>query len=153
MNRKDAMIAATGGLFCISLFQLGLIIPSLYFGYEDENSTCQAGTRGGINLSDWIKIFGFEKVGINTALFLTSFLTIYANDYFIIFGAISVGADFFFNIAWWIWGVVVLATSENNRCVAEGKGMAVMAIIDLVLGGLWFLHLKVAALMLQLNAR
>jgi hypothetical protein len=144
MSRKESITAAMAGLFCITLLQLGLIVPSLYFGYLDENSSCQHGTRGGLNLSDWIKGFGYEKVAVNAAMYLTAFLVVFVDEKFYLFGGIGLALDFFFNIAWWIWGVVILATAENNHCVSDGKGMAVMAIVNLVLSGFWFLHLKVA---------
>jgi hypothetical protein len=142
MSRKDSVFAAMCSLSCITFFQICLIVPSLYFGYMDEDSTCQEGTRGGLNLSDWNKGFGLEKIAVNSALYLTAILVIFLHEKFIMFGFCSVMFDFFFNIAWWIWGVVLLATPENRNCVAEGKGMAVIAIVDLILCSLWFLHLK-----------
>ena len=149
MSHKESIVAGLAGLICISLFQLGLIIPSLYFGYMDENSSCQEGTRGGLNLSDWIKGFGLEKVAINASLYLTVLLVVILNEKFVILGGVSLILDFFFNIVWWIWGVVILATAENNHCVAEGKGMAVVAIVNLVLSTIWFLHFKVVGAFLD----
>lgn len=144
MTQKGEITAIVCSIICITIFQAGLFIPSLYFAYEGENATCQEGTRGGINLSDWNKIFGFEKVGLNVALFLSVPLVVYGSEIFLVVPGVALFLDFFFNIAWWIWGVVVLATRENNHCVSEGKGMAVMAIIDLALGVIWFSHTRVA---------
>ncbi len=131
-------------LTTILLLQSGLIIPSLYYGFVEEDSACQQGTRGGLNLSDWLKGFGFEKVALNGLMILSAFLVITVNKLeTLILPVVVMVLDTLFNFAWWIWGVVILATSENNHCVAEGKGMAVMAIIDLVLSAVWFLHIKV----------
>lgn len=130
----------------LGLLQSGLIIPSLYYGFIDENSDCQQGTRGGLNLSDWLKGFGFEKIALNGVVFISTLIILQTErlEGAILLG-VGMGLDFFFNIAWWIWGVVILATKENNSCVSDGKGMAVMAIIDLALAGLWYLHLKTFA--------
>ena len=46
-------------LCCASVFVIGLAIPSLIIGIENEDDNCQQGTRGKINLSDWLQIFGF----------------------------------------------------------------------------------------------
>ena len=144
MLTKQEFSSVVCTLVCIAVFQAGFIIPTLYFAYMDENSSCQEGTRGGINLSDWNKIFGFEKAGLNVAMMIAAPVVVYGNELFVYVPATALFLDFFFNIIWWIWGVVVVATNENNNCVEEGKGMAVMAIINLALGGLWFLHLKIA---------
>jgi hypothetical protein len=149
MFTRNVAITVMISLGCITTIQLGLIIPSLYFGFLDEDSLCQDGTRGGLDLSSWNKGFGFEKIVLNVALYISALLGIYAHENFLVFGVVSLVLDFFFNIAWWIWGVVILSTKENYHCVAEGKGMAVMGIIDLVLVTVWFLHLKVANVLLN----
>lgn len=127
----------------VCLFQSGLFIPSIYFGFTEENDACQEGLRGGINLSDWLKIFGLEKLGLNAFLFLTIlFAFMLESIEIMICGMVSLLLDSLFNIAWWIWGVVIVATAENRNCVAQGSALGVMAIVNLALGGVWFIHVK-----------
>jgi hypothetical protein len=120
-------------LVCLSILVIGLAAPTLYFAFEDENSTCQKGTRGGLNLSDWLKGAGFSDV--ITLFFVWVMMLLAAGLEFDPSGPaiILTLLAALFKVMWWIWGVVILATAENNHCVAEGKGMAVMAIIWLVL--------------------
>jgi uncharacterized YccA/Bax inhibitor family protein len=134
-----------GALFCLSLFVLGLAIPTVYYGFADEDSTCQEGERGGLNLSDWCKGAGLSAIVVTAWIWIMAGFTLATNHEGFMIGALVVGiADVFFWIMWWIWGVVILATNENNRCVAQGKGMAVMCIINLVLGKVRLMNVSIA---------
>lgn len=132
-SENRAVIGAVAcQMVCVSMFVLALAIPSVIFAIEDEDSACQKGTRGGLNLSDWLKGFGLEKIILTGVLYVSLALGL-AHEALLIPGFIAIIADIFFTVIWWIWGVVILATNENNKCVAQGKSMGVMAIINLVL--------------------
>ena len=129
---------------CVFLIQLGLIIPSLYFGYLEEYDDCQLGTRGNINLSDWNKIFGFEKLGFNFVFgFFGGLVILTGIESMLFFPGLCLFVDVVFNFMWWIWGVILLSTKENRDCVADEKGIAIAAIINLILASLWFLPVKI----------
>ena len=132
-------------LFCgFFLIQLPMIIPSLFYAFQDEDSTCQVGDRGGLNLSDWLKGWGFEKIAAFVVTDMYVVLAAQWDEGLFTFGVtVCVFMDAVFSFIWFIWGIVILATAENNRCVAEGKGMAIMAIIDLAMCASWS-HFRVA---------
>jgi hypothetical protein len=120
-------------LICITLLVIGLNTPCLYYAFQDEDSTCQEGTRGGLILSTWLKVAGFSDIVLIGSLWII-IIILACKDIdpgAIITILIIVGA--IFKIIWFVWGIVVISTNENNRCVSDGKGMAVMAIIWLCL--------------------
>lgn len=120
-------------MLCLSVLILGLAVPVLYFAFEDENSTCQKGTRGGLTLSDWLKGAGFSDVCLLFCIWVIMLMAATCEMEPAGPAIVLTVIALVFKVMWWIWGVVILATAENNHCVAEGKGMAVMAIIWLVL--------------------
>jgi hypothetical protein len=121
------------GFFCVGLFVLAINIPLVYYGFQDEDSTCMHGTRGGIDLELWAKLVGFEKIGLTGLVYITSAFAMCGADFVLVGTGICLFLDIFFHIVMWIWGVVILATNENNTCVAEGKDVAIVAIVWLVL--------------------
>mgnify|MGYP000913209388 CR=1 FL=1 len=132
MSGEKGLLACAG--ICMWIFVLGLAVPTIYFGYADEDSSCQEGTRAGMVLSDWVKVTGIKQIVVFGTLNILFFLFLsFEKDVLMIIITVLVVADVLFSIAWWVIGVVILATKENNSCVSEGKGMAVMAIINLVL--------------------
>lgn len=150
MSKTQSVAAAACGFFCCAIFVVGLAAPTVYFGYADEDSTCQEGHRAGMILSDWIKVAGWTPIAYTIFIPVVAGLALLTKvEALLISIPILLIIDVFFWIAWWIIGVVILATNENNHCVAEGKGMAVMAIIQLVIGHLRFTYLKVAAALLS----
>jgi len=137
-------VASLYSLFCASIFVLGLAIPTIYYGFEGEDSTCQEGTRGGINLSDWVKWEGLSAVVVTAWAWIISIMSLATKwEGFMTVGIIVLIIDMLFWLMWWVWGVVILATNENNNCVADGKGMAVIAIINLFIGAIRFLYIQV----------
>jgi hypothetical protein len=88
-----------------------------------------------MELSTWVKVAGLAPLGVATLLPIIAGIvwSTRATGLLIVLPVVVV-ADALFLVAWWIIGVVILATNENNRCVSEGTGMAVMAIINLVIG-------------------
>lgn len=131
MNADKGMIVCAG--VCMWIFVLALAIPTIVYGYRDEDSECQQGTRAGMILSDWVKVVGIKQISVFATLNILFFVG-FTWEPAMIGIIIIIIVDTLFNFAWWIIGIVILATNENNSCVAEGKGMAVMAIINLVLG-------------------
>jgi hypothetical protein len=107
------------------LFVLAINIPLVYYGFQDEDSTCMHGTRGGINLELWAKLVGFEKIGLTGLVYITSAFAMCGADFVLV----GTGICLFFHIVMWIWGVVILATNENNTCVAEGKDVAIVWLV------------------------
>ena len=130
------------GMCIISVVVLGTAFPATLYGFGDEDASCQKGTRGGINLSDWLKGFGMEKIFIVVLACISLAFSQCCQAFTYIGGTISV-IDILFTIAWAIWGIVILATGENNDCVAEGHEMAIMAIIDIILCWVSFIYLFV----------
>jgi len=129
---KNEFVATIVAFTCISMFIVGLAIPTVYYGFHDEDATCQHGTRGGLDLSEWTKGMGLEKLVYILMMYVFLGLT-FINEIFAVVVLCTVVLDIIFSSIWLIWGIVILATNENNSCVAEGKGMAVMAIINIVL--------------------
>lgn len=120
---------------CVTLPMLALGITTTYYGFADEDADCQRGERGGLNLSDWVKGQGLTTIIMVGWIWLMSLILIVTdNDTVMVPFVFVIVLDILFAFMWWIWGIVILATNENNRCVAEGKGMAIMCIINLVIG-------------------
>jgi hypothetical protein len=146
MGKSTEVAAIACALFCVTIFMMGLAIPTVYYGFEDEDSLCQEGERGGLNLSDWVKGAGLSTIVLTIWVWvMAGFTALTDHQGFMIAGMVVAIADVFFWIIWWIWGVVILATNENNKCVAQGKGMAVMCIINLVMGEVRFGYLQMIA--------
>lgn len=117
--------------FAYAIFVI-LGVIALVYGIRDENDECQEGTRGGLNLSDMTKGMGVEFL-------IFAHLFIFA----IIIGGYTKSAaplvivcilDVVFKFIWYIWTIVVLATNENNNCVASGSDMAIICIVYICIG-------------------
>lgn len=122
-SNSDCLLNLVVALFA-SLFVVGLAIPLLHFGFVDEDSTCQLGTRAGLTLSQWVKVTGWELIALTLFVFVALALRMKS-----VVAACVIVADIVFSLAWAIVGIVILATNENNECVKQGKGMAVAAIV------------------------
>lgn len=140
MSKKEDIITIGCSMFCVSLFVLALNIPLLYYGFEDEDSTCVQGERGGIDLPTWNKIVGMEKVVLTLFLYISLIIASLGGEFMLIGVSIALILDIFWHVIFWIWGVVIISTNENNSCVSDGKGMAVICIIWLVLGEVGFMY-------------
>jgi len=145
MSTRSGKSAIGCGMICNSIGILVLASLTVYYGFVDEDSTCQEGDRGGINLSDWCKGAGLSAIVVTVWMWLmVGFTLLTDNGVFMMVLMCTSVADGLFWIIWWIWGVVLLATSENNDCVGQGKGIAVMCIINLVIGKARLVNIKVA---------
>lgn len=122
-SNSNCLLNLAVALFA-SLFVVGVAIPLLHFGYIDEHSTCQLGTRAGLTLSQWVKVTGWELISLTLFVFVALALRLRS-----VIVACVIVADIVFSFAWAIVGIVILATNENNECVKQGKGMAVAAIV------------------------
>lgn len=116
---------------CVSIFVLAYHIPLTYYGFEDEDDQCQKANRIGMVLSDWAKGAGLS--GLIVAVFNLIVSALPKNHIKSIVAGVFTIFDIIFVIIWWIFGVIILATNENNDCVSDGTGMAVTSIIWLVL--------------------
>lgn len=129
-------------LICMTICLSPLAIVSIYYANAESDAECQEGTRAGLTLSEWLMGSGIEKLAVIAsiwfAVILKRFFLLNASigDASFGIGVVVIVADVFFTIIWWIIGVVILATNENNKCVAEGNPMAIVAIVTLVLT--WF---------------
>ena len=123
----------------VAIFTLGLGIPTLIFAFSEENDSCQKGTRGGLTLSDWSKGAGFN-LALSTLIMMIALSLNLATKRKgpAQFSLILLGFGLVFTVMWEIWGIVVIATAENNQCVADGSGMAIMAIINIVCSPFYF---------------
>lgn len=118
---------------CSLAISLGLAIPTVYFGFAEENATCQHGTRAGLLLSDWVKAQGLEKICVTFVYSFLMLMTIVTErDGYALLSLVVKVCDILFTMIWWIIGVVVLATNENNSCMAEGNPLAIITVINLV---------------------
>lgn len=150
MSKTETIVASACVFLCCAIFVVGLSATTVYFGYADEDSACQEGLRAGMVLSDWVKVTGWTPIAYTIFIPVVAGIAVFTNvDSILISIPILLILDLLFWIVWWIIGVVILATNENNHCVAEGKGMAVMAIIQLVIGHLRFTYLKVGLSLLS----
>lgn len=140
MTKKNEILSIACYLFCISLFVLALNIPLVYYSFQDEDSTCVQGERGGIDLPLWGKLVGLEKCVLTGFLYICLLLSAFGADFMMYGASVALIVDVFWHIMFWIWGVVIIATNENNLCVKEGKGMAVTCIIWLVTGEIGFAY-------------
>ncbi len=109
----------------MSAFVIGFAIPSIYIGFRDDSSSCQDGTRAGLNLSDWLKGYGFEKVSVTVLVWLS----IVSRTTPLL--VVAVIFDYIFWFIWSIIGIVLLATNENNDCVGDDTDLGDMAIVAL----------------------
>ncbi len=98
-------------------------VVSLVYGFRGENDDCQEGSRGGLNLSDVVKWFGFQTIIVaNLGLVAVCSLNLVVMNVLIIIELVG-------KFIWMVWTIVVLATNENNDCVEEGKDIAITAIV------------------------
>ncbi len=119
---------------CFLFMSIGLSIPTIYYGFSEEDATCQQGTRAGLILSDWVKVQGLKTICANFAfcVFVAIAIAFKSNAAGFFASVVSL-LNILFTIIWFVIGVVVLATNENNSCVAEGNPLAVITIINFFL--------------------
>ncbi len=113
-------VAGVYGLSYVISITMGVV--ALVYGFADDEDPCQEGRRGGLNLSDMTKGYGFRiLIGIHL---LGVVLCLSDSLFVIVMGLTSV-----FDFIWMVWTIVVLSTNENNNCVAQGSDMAIICII------------------------
>lgn len=137
-------VASIVSCYCYStLLILGLSLPTIYFAYTEENDSCQKDTRVGMVLSDWLKVAGLTAV-VYTVFIPTIVMVAELVDVDEILYAIPIVLllDILFWIAWLIIGVIINSTNENRKCIEEGTGLGVMAILQLSLGVSRFAYFK-----------
>jgi len=124
----------------------GLAIPTAIFGFMDENHPCgfceYCDGKRAPDMSMWLKVTAlssFAVTGVDlVVLLIVSFGKKSISYLQIIKYLFYFEIEFFF--FWWIWGFMV--TLVNGKCIHQGVGMAIMSIIQLVLGGLRFYYIR-----------
>ena len=104
----------------------------IHYAYKDKDHSCQIGTRGGINLSDWGIIGGSISIANIVVSWIIILLTMYVGEDPFTSCPTKVWYSLYrmYMLIWYVWGVVILATNQNNQCVVEGIPIACMAIIS-----------------------
>jgi len=121
------------GIIFLTFAFLGLSIPALIIGSSNSDDPCMHGKRGGVNLSDWLILYGIEKI-VTYVLFMLSSLLIFIDEFLLIVPSIILYLDTIFQFTITIFGIVLLSTNENNNCVSSGSDLAIMTIIIITIG-------------------
>lgn len=119
-----------------SILLLPIAILLIVSGEQDRESGCQEGTRASLYLHEWNFIQGLHDLVLWFVLFALIVVGhwIKLGDNFLTFAKLIVICDILWLFCLFVIGIVILATNENNSCVAEGKYMAVVAIVSLAVG-------------------
>lgn len=119
-----------------SILLLPIAILLIVSGEQDRESGCQEGTRASLYLHEWNFIQGLHDLVLWFVLFALIVIShwIKLGDNFLTFAKVIVICDILWLFCLFVIGIVILATNENNSCVAEGKYMAVVAIVSLAVG-------------------
>ncbi len=128
--------------FCASLLVYGLAIPTVFYGFQDEDHPCQS-DRGDVSLSTWLKVTALTSFAVSGFhLVVLLFVSMVKGmKPFLISLPILFALETFFWIGWWGYGIAVVV--YNKECVHQGVDMAVMAIVQLAIGGLRFAYSSV----------
>lgn len=120
----------------VSIFLLPIAILLIVSGEQDRESGCQEGTRASFYLHEWNFIQGLHDIVLWCAIVGTIAIKwwLKPGDRFHSYATVVYICDILWLVALTIIGIVILATDENNSCVAEGKYMAVVAIVSLSVG-------------------
>ena len=131
---SGSSIVAGTGIICVAVLVLTLGITTTVIAFQNEDDNCQHDKRASMYLSDWLKISGLEPVCL-VGFFAIMIPVTMATDsaIFVVFLSVIAVLHVLFTFAWWVIGIVMVATNGNNECVAEGTALGVMAIISLVL--------------------
>lgn len=120
----------------VSFFLLPIAILLIVSGEKDRDSECQQETRASFYLHEWNFIQGLHDLVLWFALVTVIAIKWWqkGGDLFRLVTIIVFVLDILWLIVLAIIGIAILATNENNSCVAEGKYMAVVAIVSLTVG-------------------
>ncbi len=132
MSKRSPVLLAIAA--CTTVFMLPVFATTLYYAYEDEDNTCQTGKRAGLNLSDWLKVIGFTDFAILVLYWIAGLAgAIGDTDIGFVILAISGYGGLFAKFIIWVIGIVIVSTSENNKCVSRETNIGIMAIVNLAL--------------------
>ena len=132
MSKRDSSLLAVP--FCMTIIMLPLIATTLHYAFEEENNSCQEGKRAGLNLSDWLKVVGFTDFAILVLAWIGGIAGAIGDEGIgTVIMFVSAYAGLFVKSIIWIIGIVIVVTSENNKCVSRETDLGVMAIVNLVL--------------------
>lgn len=140
-------VAAAGSFMSIIsvIIYAIMISPSvigLYFAINDSNNSCQKSDRGGLNLSEWLEASCVTDLVMITLLYFTLMFEWVsmsvcesmsnARDCSV-FSAIFAVVYFICLVVFRVWGIVLLATPENNSCVGRATDLGITALCYLVI--------------------
>ena len=130
------------GLCVTSCFVIGLALPTIYYGFQEEDLQCQEGERGGLNLSDWLKGSGISFIIITGFVIVTKIIvSIFNISKIFYFCTLVLIADILFWIGWVIWGVIIISTKENSKCISQGTNIGILSIVNIIFGSIRFIYL------------
>lgn len=130
-NDKGVIISALTFLLvcgiCIS-------VSSVVIAVQDKDDDCIRGNRGGIDIADWLLGQGIDGL-IACVIYIVCITLVCADS---TEAAKFVGITWFvlnvlFGIIWTIWGIVVISTNENNKCIDDGTRIGVFSLVLIIL--------------------
>ena len=94
-------------------------------------------------MSTWLKVAAFTSFSVSAFNFVVLLFTSFVKgmNSFLISLPILFTFELFFWIGWFFYGIAVVVW--NKKCLHEDVDMAIMAIIQLVIGGLRFSYFSV----------
>ena len=116
---------------------IALGVSNIIIGFNFENDECQHSTRGGLILSDWNKIVGFEKLGVMVILSMLVFFGQFGNNVGVGSCMVLIVLEQLFCGMLYVWGIVLIATNENNSCVNNEMGVFTIVNLALATVGFW----------------
>lgn len=131
----------------VVLFIFGYLIciaPSIagtYFALNECNDPCQKGDRGGLNLSEWLEVSCIIDLVLITLLAIALGRKLIEPDAtYESVATVCWGLAIVFVIIYVIclvvlrlWGIVILATPENNACVGRGTDLGIASLCYIVI--------------------
>ena len=124
-------------IVCVFSVLIALGVSNIIIGFNFENDECQHSTRGGLILSDWNKIVGFEKLGVMVILSMLVFFGHFGNNVGVGSCMVLIVLEQLFCGMLYVWGIVLIATNENNSCVNNEMGVFTIVNLALATVGFW----------------
>lgn len=127
-----------GVIICVLSFLLvvGLCtsIASIVIAEQDKDDSCIRGNRGGIDVADWLLGQGIFGI-ISCDVYVVGLILVCVNSFdaaqFLGIGWVILSG--LFGVMWMIWGIVIVSTNENNKCIADGTRVGVYSLVLIAL--------------------
>jgi membrane-associated HD superfamily phosphohydrolase len=121
---KCKLICVTN--ICVSIIVAPFIVCCLYYGYQDKDHPCQEGQRASMYLYQWVIGTGYYTLASMVLYWVVISISIWFENPAIVIIFIL---QRLFIFAWAVIGIVIVSTNENNKCIAQGVDMAIIAVI------------------------